>query len=441
MMGTQASRALPWSIVGEGLPAGGTAASGDQYLLQEHVVDFINTSPGATWTAGRNERLANYTMEAFKVLLGAYMMPVNQLDPSVENVRRFPAQGSLPKEFDSRKAWPSCPSITHIRVALCNCQGHCGSCWAFGAVETLTDRFCILAHENVSLSPNDLVSCCGFECGNGCGGGWPYKAWEYFVRKGVVTVACDPYFDRSGCVHPGCTPLLPTPKCVKQCVNDNLWTENKHFADKAYTVGPEPEEIMAEIFFNGPVEVAFYVFEDFAYYKSGVYKHVTGGVIGGHAVKMIGWGTTEDGVDYWLIANSWNKSWGEDGYFRIVRGVNECNIEAGVVAGLPRGVDGRVPPQQVVDERDDDERALRRGVQGQSRELLGKGGGEVRRQVRGLQRSVHELVAAAAPSKRAQRTSSNVPAVGLAEAGQTSKKRARCLTKKTAWSSSAYSLA
>lgn len=60
----------------------------------------------------------------------------------------------------------------------------------------------------------------------------------------------------------------------------------------------------------------------------------TGSYLGGHAVKIIGWGTDEkSGLDYWLVANSWNDSWGENGFFRILRGVNECGIEAQVVAG------------------------------------------------------------------------------------------------------------
>lgn len=42
-------------------------------------------------------------------------------------------------------------------------------------------------------------------------------------------------------------------------------------------------------------------FQDFAHYKSGVYKHVTGEEMGGHAVKLIGWGTSDDGEDYWVL--------------------------------------------------------------------------------------------------------------------------------------------
>lgn len=86
---------------------------------------------------------------------------------------------------------------------------------------------------------------------------------------------------------------------------------------------------------HGPVEVSFDVYADFEAYKTGVYKHVTGDYLGGHAVKMIGWGV-ENGVKYWTIVNSWNEDWGELGTFRIVRGTNECGIEGSVVAGLPK---------------------------------------------------------------------------------------------------------
>lgn len=45
--------------------------------------------------------------------------------------------------------------------------------------------------------------------------------------------------------------------------------------------------------------------QDFAHYKSGVYQHITGGVMGGHAVKLIGWGTSEDGTNYWVCILMW----------------------------------------------------------------------------------------------------------------------------------------
>ena len=89
---------------------------------------------------------------------------------------------------------------------------------------------------------------------------------------------------------------------------------------------------MAEIMKFGPVEGAFTVYEDFETYTSGVYQHITGRYLGGHAIRILGWGV-ENGQKYWLVANSWNESWGENGYFKILKGVNECGIESNVVAG------------------------------------------------------------------------------------------------------------
>ena len=85
---------------------------------------------------------------------------------------------------------------------------------------------------------------------------------------------------------------------------------------------------------NGPIEVAFTVYNDFLTYKSGVYHHASGSALGGHAVKMIGWGV-ENETPYWIIMNSWNEGWGDNGQFKIRRGNNECGIESQGVAGLP----------------------------------------------------------------------------------------------------------
>ena len=50
-----------------------------------------------------------------------------------------------------------------------------------------------------------------------------------------------------------------------------------------------------------------------------MYIKSTDDYAGAHAVALIGWGT-DGGVDYWHLANSWGKGWGESGYGRIRRG-------------------------------------------------------------------------------------------------------------------------
>ncbi len=102
----------------------------------------------------------------------------------------------------------------------------------------------------------------------------------------------------------------------------------KHFSGE--------KAIMTEIMKHGSVTAAFNVYKDFMSYKGGVYEHKFGEVLGGHAVKFVGWGVDDDGTKFWRVANSWDTTWGEGGYFRIVRGKNECGIEGGIVAGTPK---------------------------------------------------------------------------------------------------------
>merc|ERR1712188_277502 len=91
-------------------------------------------------------------------------------------------------------------------------------------------------------------------------------------------------------------------------------------------------EIQKAIMAGGPMEVAFTVYADFENYASGIYHHVSGEPVGGHAVKVVGWGV-EDGTKYWKIANSWNPYWGEKGYFRIKFG--EGGIDDQAVGSSP----------------------------------------------------------------------------------------------------------
>eukprot|EP01012_Entosiphon_sulcatum_P001334 TRINITY_DN102526_c0_g1_i1.p2 TRINITY_DN102526_c0_g1~~TRINITY_DN102526_c0_g1_i1.p2 ORF type:complete len:101 (+),score=18.69 TRINITY_DN102526_c0_g1_i1:23-325(+) len=90
--------------------------------------------------------------------------------------------------------------------------------------------------------------------------------------------------------------------------------------------------MLEEIYKNGPIPVGFQVYSDFYNYHSGVYKHTKALSFNpfyevNHAVLAVGWGVTEQGEKYWIVKNSWGASWGNQGYFWILRGANECGIE------------------------------------------------------------------------------------------------------------------
>lgn len=110
------------------------------------------------------------------------------------------------------------------------------------------------------------------------------------------------------------------------------YSADKRNGTGAYYLSTEPTRIKQDIWTYGTVTADFTVYEDFLTYKSGVYSHKTGSSLGGHAIKVIGWGS-EGGEDYWLCVNSWNDTWGDNGTFKILQG--NCNINTGMTAGQP----------------------------------------------------------------------------------------------------------
>ena len=309
---------------------------------REKMIATVNKA-GTTWIAAHNPRFANVTTDAFRRLLGARRGGKILPRKTYGDV----APANLPNDFDGRVAWPKCASIAEVRD-----QSACGSCWAFATTEAATDRWCVATKGNQRphLSARDLLSCCA-ECGDGCDGGYPDAAWDWLTTDGCVTGGN--YNNFTGCVsyplqncdhhtvgkYPQCSTMsFDTPACVSKCDAQASYPvsfkqDKKYFAT-AYSLSGE-SDMMQDIFTYGSIGVAFTVYEDFVNYKSGIYSYTSGSALGGHAVKVIGWGV-EGGVKYWTVTNSWNEDWGEQGFFRIKRGTNECGIEGEASAGLPK---------------------------------------------------------------------------------------------------------
>jgi cathepsin B len=112
---------------------------------------------------------------------------------------------------------------------------------------------------------------------------------------------------------------------------------------------------------NGPLQSCFTVYNNFytffSLHPNGIYTSASGSVVGGHCVKLVGWGTT-NGQDYWTFANSWDTNWGDNGYFKMARGTNLCGIEGSMSEGftvgqaaklgIPHGIDPNVNTTYIV---------------------------------------------------------------------------------------------
>lgn len=284
-----------------------------------------------TWKAGYNKRLAGKSQEDLKQMLGAKLD--NKFPAPVVYPQSKP--GAVPDTFDARTQWPQCPLIGFIRD-----QSQCGSCWAVSSSAAMGDRTCITSNgvQQLYLSDEDVMTCCTGYCGDGCNGGYPLAAWEWWTRTGVVTGG--PYDSNQGCQPYEISPTASsakTPACSSSCEKSytaDSYTADKHKGSTYYQVGNGVTGMQQDLLANGPIVSAFTVYEDFYNYVSGVYQHKTGREVGGHAVKVVGWGV-EDSTPYWLVANSWNASWGLEGYFKIIRGTNDCGFESSISAGLP----------------------------------------------------------------------------------------------------------
>jgi cathepsin B len=323
-----------------------------QLLLDERplelneVIEKVN-SANTTWTAGVNSKFDRVSLKDVQRIMGTVVDPAWTIKAEVE----APAMlfgDDLPTDFDARVQWPKCEStINHIRD-----QSNCGSCWAHGTTEAFNDRICIKTDGDFSklLSTADTTGCCGFiQCQSmGCNGGQVGTPWRWFVHDGAVTGGdfgdgdfCYDY-TMPKCNHhqpqssfPECDAVTQVaPKCDKSCpTNSSInYSEDKNKAMSSYGFGvvENEDKIKQDIFTYGSVTAAFTVYEDFLTYKSGVYQHTTGSALGGHAIKVIGWGV-EDDTDYWLVVNSWNDTWGDKGLFKIKMG--ECGINRQMHAG------------------------------------------------------------------------------------------------------------
>jgi cathepsin B len=296
----------------------------DSHAINLDDIHAINSFSNRTWTAGINDFFRNKTVRDVHHLCGTVLVHDDvDVTPRVSHTEGELRNVSVPLEFDVRTKWPQ--SIHPIRN-----QERCGSCWAFSAAEVLSDRFTIATKgaTNVVLSPEDLVSC---DTDNmGCRGGQLPTAWQYMKDTGIVSDACFPYTSGDG----------TSATCRHTCEDSEQFAKSKHKVAHYYKLRTV-EDIQKDIMSRGPVQAAFRVYKSFMSYKSGVYQRswwkFWDFMMGGHAVKIVGWGTTDTDppVEYWTVANSWDTTWGEKGYFKIKRGVNMCGIEGNVYAGQP----------------------------------------------------------------------------------------------------------
>ncbi len=279
----------------------------DAPVLDDDLIAQVNADPTSTWTAGRNPVFEGKTWRDVYGMFGEYTT-LEELLQSVQKLPQMPVESEdqLPEEYDGRVEWGECRH--KIRD-----QGHCGSCWAFAAAEVMTDRTCIQGGIDKKLSAQELVSCSNWNFG--CHGGLGSTAFHFIEKYGIRSEACYPYI--SG--YDG-----RSRSCEKECRSQR--DETRYYAKNERHV-KTVEAMQKELMSGGPLWAGFLCYSDLAAYRKGVYHHKGGSLRGAHAVVIVGWGV-EEGTPYWVVANSWSTRWGDKGYFKMIRGTNDCYFES-----------------------------------------------------------------------------------------------------------------
>lgn len=284
-------------------------------------------------------------------------------------VKRTEKIKGLPENFDGRDVWRD--FLSPIRN-----QGKCGNCWAVASTSVLGDRFAIqsLNQINIEFSPYAATVCAGVidsmpekdpnvisqknveaHTEAGCSGNTIYNSLVFLYIYGAMEHSCysKGLFKQKGIKYldefqsitdiPNCQELAG--RDFDMCLDSDVAA--RYFRSKGtYIVEDDPKDdyltIREEIYQFGPVVSGFIIYDDFLNEYDGktIYMGPKEGSQsqGGHAIRIVGWGKEKvngEDVSYWWIGNSWGKSWGLGGYFKMKMGIVKCELEKNVAAMIP----------------------------------------------------------------------------------------------------------
>ncbi|XP_023759344.1 low-temperature-induced cysteine proteinase [Lactuca sativa] len=224
----------------------------------------------------------------------------------------------LPKSLD----WRDKGAVTNVKD-----QGSCGACWSFSATGAMEGINQIVTGSLISLSEQELVDC-DKSFNSGCEGGLMDYAYEFVIKnKGIDTEDDYPY------------------QAKQTSCNKNKRKRNIVTIDGYNDIPENNEDQLLKAVANQPVSVGICGSERaFQLYSKGIFTGPCSTALD-HAVLIVGY-DSKDGVDYWIIKNSWGNSWGINGYMYMARNTGDSHGLCGInmLASYPIKTSPNPPP-------------------------------------------------------------------------------------------------
>jgi len=257
---------------------------------------------GHSWQLGVT-KFADLTKEEFSKTYASGRLNSRLVSSNARNVNLPSRKDIRLEDLPASVDWRDQGVVTDVRD-----QGQCGSCWAFASAATLSayGKINDPSHDLVTLSTQHIVSCTPnpLKCGGtgGCMGSVEPLAYTYASLFGIVTEDEYPY-----------TSGDPWSNDDQVCEFDATTTDVT-----AITMGWEtlPHNdalaVMDHLANKGPLSASVAA-SDWGLYSGGVFDgcDYDQNIAVNHAVLLMGYGTDDNGMDYWLIQNSWGERWGD----------------------------------------------------------------------------------------------------------------------------------
>jgi len=219
---------------------------------------------------------------------------------------------------------------------------YCGSCWAHGAISSLSDRIKIKRGGkgvDINLAIQFILNC-GVESAGSCNGGDHYEAYKFISDYGSIPFdtclayeACSKDSSEKDCKSRDytCKPENVCRTCSTFTYLGGKCKEITHYPNatiQEYGRVSGYRAMQQEIYTNGPIACginanAILKYDGGIFNNAGISKEVD------HIISVVGWGYDSTiKKQYWIVRNSWGEYWGEMGYIRVVMGDNQLGLES-----------------------------------------------------------------------------------------------------------------